>query len=274
MHRLVAGPVAEQSRHADVIGVVVLDPLLAAQRMPDRGLEALGQGQDLVVRAGDTTAAEQGDPPGLIDQANELVQHLIGWSRGGPLVQPVGVLQPGAAGLIVGHVPGEGDDPHPAAPERLLDRDLGDPWQLLGTGDELAVVAALLERQGGVGLLEVAGADLGARDLGGQRQHRRHAAMGVVEAVDQVQVPGPAAARAGHQPTGQLRLGTSRERAGLLVSHVHPIDAVVAADSIHNRIEAIAHHPVHAPHPGREQDLDELVGDGALGHDNLHSLRA
>jgi hypothetical protein len=219
-------------------------------------------------------SAEQRHPPSPLDQLHELVEDLVGGSRVGPLIKPVGVLQVGAAGLLVGHVPGEGDDRHPAAAERLLDRDLGDPRQLFGTGDEFAVVAALLEREDGVGLLEVAGADLGARDLGGQGQHRRHAAMGVVEAVDQVQVPGPAAARAGHQPTGQLRLGTSRERAGLLVPHVHPIDAVVAADRIHDRIEAIAHHPVHAPHPGREQDLDELVGDGALGHDNLHSLRA
>jgi hypothetical protein len=59
------------------------------------------------------------------------------------------VLQVGAAGLLVGHVSGEGDDPHPAAAKRVLDRDLGDPGQLLGPGDELAVVAALLERQGG-----------------------------------------------------------------------------------------------------------------------------
>jgi hypothetical protein len=121
VHRLVAGAVAEQSGHADVVGVVVLDPLLAAQRVPDRGLEPLGQRQDLLVRAGDTTAAEQRDPPRPINQANELVEHLIGWSRVGPLVQPVGVLQVGAAGLMVGHVPGEGDDPHPAAAERLLD---------------------------------------------------------------------------------------------------------------------------------------------------------
>jgi len=74
--------------------------------VPHRGLEPLGQSQDLLVRAGGTTAAEQRDPPRPIDQVNELVEHLIGWSRVGPLVQPVGVLQVGAAGLMVGHVPG------------------------------------------------------------------------------------------------------------------------------------------------------------------------
>jgi hypothetical protein len=90
-----------------------------------------------------------------------------------------------------------------------------------------------------MGFLEVAGADLGAGDLGGQRQHRRHAAMRVVQAVDQVQVAGPAAARAGPQPPGQLCLRPSRERAGLLMPHMDPVDAVVAADGVHHRVEAV-----------------------------------
>jgi len=131
-------------------------------------------------------------------------------------------------------------------------------------------VAALLERQSGVGFLEVAGSDLGARDLGGQRQHRRHAAMRVVQAVDQVQVAGAAAARAGHEPVGQLCLRPSCERADLLMPHMYPIDAVVAADGVHHGVEAVPYNPVHAPHPGGEQDLDELVGDGPLCHGDLH----
>src|SRR4029453_19685686 len=119
----------------------------------------------------------------------------------------------------------------PAA-ERLLDRDLGDPRQLLGAGDELAVVAALLERQRWLGFLEVAGADLGARDLGGQRQHRGHAPMRVIQAIDEMQVARATAARAGHQPTGQLRLGPRCERAGLLVAHMDPLDALVVAGGV------------------------------------------
>jgi hypothetical protein len=55
---------------------------------------------------------------------------------------------------------------------------------------------------------------------------------------------------------------------------MHPVDAVVAADGVHHRVEAVADHPVHPPHPGGEKDLDELVGDGALGHDDLHDPTA
>ena len=91
MHGLVAGSVAEQPGHADVVRVVVLNPLLAAERVPDRGLEPLGQGQDLLVGAGDPAAAEQRHPPRPFDQPDELVEHLVGRPGGGPLIQPVGV---------------------------------------------------------------------------------------------------------------------------------------------------------------------------------------
>ena len=47
----VARAVAEQAAHADAVGVVVLDPLLAAQRVPDRALQPAGQFPHLGVRA-------------------------------------------------------------------------------------------------------------------------------------------------------------------------------------------------------------------------------
>jgi hypothetical protein len=121
-----------------------------------------------------------------------------------------------------------------------------------------------------VGLLEVAGADLGAGDLRGQGQHRCHAPVRVVQAVDQVQVAGAAAAGAGHEPTGQLGFPAGGERSRLLVPHLHPVDAVVAADGVHHRVEAVADHPLHPPHPGGEQDLDKLVGHGTLSHNDRH----
>ena len=69
-------------------------------------------------------------------------------------------------------------------------------------------------------LLEVGAADLGARDLGGDRQHRNAAAMAVEQAVDQVQVARPAAAGADRELAGQLRLGAGGERRHLLVAHM------------------------------------------------------
>jgi hypothetical protein len=51
----------------------------------------------------------------------------------------------------------------------------------------------------------------------GQRQHGRAASVCVVQALGQVGVAGSAAAGADHQLAGELRLGRSGERCGLLV---------------------------------------------------------
>jgi hypothetical protein len=52
LHRPVARAEADQPGHADVAGVVVLDELLAAQRVDDGRVERGRDGDQLVVRAG------------------------------------------------------------------------------------------------------------------------------------------------------------------------------------------------------------------------------
>ncbi len=56
MHRGIAGREADKAGHADVVGVVELDVLLAAERMHDRALERLGKLHQTVMRAGTTAA--------------------------------------------------------------------------------------------------------------------------------------------------------------------------------------------------------------------------
>src|SRR5208283_5341025 len=51
-HGVVAGGEADQAGHADVVGILPLDMLLAAHRMHHRGLEPLTDGQQLIVRPG------------------------------------------------------------------------------------------------------------------------------------------------------------------------------------------------------------------------------
>ena len=51
LHRAVAGREPQQAGHPDVVGVVVLDELLAPQRVHDRRLERPGERDDLVVGA-------------------------------------------------------------------------------------------------------------------------------------------------------------------------------------------------------------------------------
>ena len=89
--------------------------------------------------------------------------------------------------------------------DRGADGDVEDAGHLLGVGDQFAVVAALAEQGFGAGLLEVSGADLPARDVGGDGDHRDAAAVAVVQAVDEVQVPRPATPGARGQFAGELR---------------------------------------------------------------------
>jgi hypothetical protein len=98
-------------------------------------------------------------------------------------------------------------------------------------------------------LLEVLRADLGLRDLRRDRQHRHPAPVGVEQAVDQVQVARPAAARADRQLTSQRRLRARRERGRLLVPHVLPGDPAVPAQRVGEPIEGVTGNPEHPAHP-------------------------
>ena len=78
-----------------------------------------------------------------------------------------------------------------------------------------------------MGFLEEAAADLHAGQVRGDGQHRGARAVGVIEAVHQVQVPGAAGSGAHRQFTCQLRLGTGREGSRLLVSDMDPVNAAI-----------------------------------------------
>ena len=143
------------------------------------------------------------------------------------------------------------------------------PRRLLAVGDHLGVHRALGEEPVGVGLLEVLRADLRARDVRGDREHRDAGAVGVVQPVDQVQVPRPARPGADGQPPRELSLGGGGEGPGLLVADLHPLDALGAADGIDHGVQAVADDAVDVAHAGGDELVDELISDGLrAGHDD------
>src|SRR5262245_22332966 len=97
-----------------------------------------------------------------------------------------------------------------------------------------------------MGGLEVVDADLPARNMCGDRQHRHAAAMAVVEPVDEVQVARTAAARADGELAGEMRLGAGGEGRGLLVTHMNPVDALDATQRVGEPVERIAYDAVDA----------------------------
>ena len=91
--------------------------------------------------------------------------------------------------------------------------------------------------------------------------------MGVVQPLDEMGVPGTAAARTDGKASRELSLRGGREGSCLLVAHVNPVDAGRPSDRIHEWVEAVADDAVDARHAGLPKDVDELFTDGA--HDGL-----
>ena len=92
-------------------------------------------------------------------------------------------------------------------------------------------MAALREEMLRMSLLKVSAADFVTRNLSGNGQDGDAAAMTIVEAVDQVQVPGTAASGANRQFPGEMRFGAGRERRRPLHGVCEPIGSPRACES-------------------------------------------
>ena len=85
-------------------------------------------------------------------------------------------------------------------------------------GAKLAIVTTLPKQVLRMGLLEVAAADFGERDLRGNRQHGCPAAVGIEQAIDEMKIAGTAA---GH-PCRRLPRIPSAEIGGGYFQETHP----------------------------------------------------
>jgi hypothetical protein len=136
-------------------------------------------------------------------------------------------------------------------------------WHLFRLRDQLAVVAAILEQVLGMRLLEIAASELGTGDLSGDRKDRDAIPMAVVEAVDEVQIPRPATARADGNLPCEMSLGARREGRYLFVPDVQPLDALAPANDVRQSVERVADQAVDALHSGFDQSLDEHLADSS-----------
>ena len=92
----------------------------------------------------------------------------------------------------------------------------------------------------------------------------RAVAIGFVEPVDEVETAGAARACAGGEAAGELSFGARRERSGLLVPHMDPLDCA-AVDGVSDLVQRVAHDPVAPLHTGSLQRFDQYVGY-SFGH--------
>ena len=212
--------------HADVVGVVVLDMLLAAQRMHDRALERFGQLHQLVMRAGAAAAAEQRDALGAVQQLGQRLQLVglggttIGAAGSSPRVRRQRALGAGSQRDVAR----DDDDGDAALAHGRADRVLQHARQLARVGDQLAIMAAFAEQVLRMGLLEIAAADLGRRDVRGDRQHRHAAALASNRPLIRCRLPGPQLPAQTASSPVSCGFGAGGEGRGLLVPDVDPVD--------------------------------------------------
>ena len=221
------GAVTQQPGHADVVGVVVLHEVLAAEAVADRRRDQPGERNHLVVRALDAGTGKDGHLAGGVDGVGQFLH-----TRG---VRHQRRRPEGRRGrrfgrrLQAGDVTGKGHDGDAPETDGVLDGAVHDAGRLLRGADQLGVDRALVEEPVRVGFLEETAADLLAGDVRGDGQHRRPGAVGVVQAVDQVQVAGPAGAGAHREPAGQLGFRRRGEGGRLLMPDMDPVNTALSA---------------------------------------------
>ena len=274
-HRPVPGTEADQPGHAHVVGVVVLDELLAAERVQDRGPQRPCELHELIVRAGAARAGEDGHPARLVQHLGGVRQRLVvrhDHGRDGP-----DGGRPRAGRRVVEEHLARHHDHRDAVPlQGGAHRHLQHPGKLGGHADQLTVDAALTEQLLRVRLLEILPADLLRRDMRGDREHRHPAAVGVVQAVNKVQVARSAAARAHRELARQRRLRRGGERRGFLVPDMGPGDIAVPAQGVGEPVQRVPWYPVHPAHARRLQRRHHDIGDRgchALGIGDDATLR-
>jgi hypothetical protein len=116
-----------------------------------------------------------------------------------------------------------------------------------------------------VGFLEVAPTDLLPRDVGGDGEHRHPTALHIEQAIDEVKVPRTAARRDDREVPRDRGLCPRRERRGLLVADMGPLDLAVTAERVGEAVQRVAGDAVDATDPRHLQGCDDVVGHGGHG---------
>ena len=229
-------------------------------------MELLGQGQDLVAGVPAADAAEDRDLLALVDGRHSPVDVTVGGDEGRGVVGE-GVQEVTAVHLRADHVHGQLDAHHRPLHQRLLHRDLHHPAGLLRGLDHGLVRTDVVEGLREVDFLEVARAPLDPCHLPGDGHHACALPLGVVEPVDEVQRPRAHGAGAHPDAAADLGLGVGGIGGVLLVADAEPLEPVVVADGLEQRVQGVTGDPEDVPGPGVGEDIEEDLRDGlGLAH--------
>ena len=223
-HCVIAGRESEQTCHAHIERVVVLDELFSAHRVYDGSLQLAGELDQLVVSSGTTRTTKDRYLLRPIQQIREDVDLVVGRTHGRLWL---GKMQPGCLldGISQGHIARQGNHGNATSRDCSLHRNFEHAGHLLRLRDQLAVMAALREELLRMGLLKISTPDFSTGNLRGDGQDGDAAALTIVEAVDQMQVSRTAASGADGQFAGEMGFGASRECRRLFMAHMNPLES-------------------------------------------------
>ncbi len=212
--------------------------------------------------AGAAAAAEQRDALGTVEERGQRLQFNCGRLDDGRGRQQPGVRRDAALRRGTQRdIAGDDDHGDAAPPDGRTNGVFEDVRQLRRIGNQLAIMAAFAEQLLRMRLLKIAAADFGGRDLRGNRQHRRAAAVRIEQAVDEMQVTRPARPRAHRKLAGDLRLARGGKGRDLFMPDVNPVDRLSLAQRVGEAVEAIADHAEDALDAGLGQRLRNKVCD-------------
>ena len=230
--------------------------------MRHRGFEPRRRGDHLVMGPRTAGTGIDRDRVGIVEDGSDLLEIGVGRANDrAPRMNGVRrFVVRGGVGDIRRH------DQHGDAAfrqRRLASRDRL-AQGLSGGQDHFAKDAAVLVDLREVDFLNRLEPDVLSHDLGRDQDDRRAIAVGFIQPVDEVKAAGAAAAGAGCQVVGELRLGPGREGAGLLVPHVDPFD-LADADGARDLVQRVADDPVAPLHAGCLKRFDQYIGN-SLSH--------
>src|SRR6476660_1805834 len=137
-------------------------------------------------------------------------------------------------------IAGNGNDSNTAFGDSSLHGNLEHARHLLRLRHQFAVMAALREEMFGISLLKISAANFPARNLGGNGEDGNAAALTVVEAINQVHIPGATTSGTYRQLTSEMGLGAGGESGCHLVSYTKPANVLSNANRICNSVERVA----------------------------------
>src|SRR3984957_4962834 len=118
-------------------------------------------------------------------------------------------------------IAGNCNDCNTAFGDGSLHGNLEHARHLLRLRHQFTVMAALREEMLGIGLLKISAANFPARNLCGNSEDWNAAALTVVEAIDQMHIPGATTSGTYRQLASEMSLGAGGERRRLLVPYTN-----------------------------------------------------